>query len=165
MAVKGVQNLINKINKLSSDIQNECKDIIEFRTGEIEVKAIADAPGAGDQITTQKGSTTQQKIASGRNWTSISQSIGYEISNNGYKGTVFVNRSAGEIAAWVEFSTGQDAKTYLATVEPEWRAEAQKFYINGRGTIIGKPYLYPNYLKQRIEFVNDLKKLLKSKSI
>jgi len=146
---------------MSTKFQTEVKEIIETNLGDIELEAIRDAPGPGDAIRTTFGTETQDKIARGRGWTPISQAIGYSIDPSGYKGRVFVERSAGEIAAWTEFGTGQSASTYLATVPPEWRSLAQLYYINGRGTIIAQPYLLPAFLKYQIQCVKDLKQALK----
>lgn len=161
MAVKGLNNVLASIKKFEDAISQEVKEQVEFHTGEIEIAAIRNAPGPGDEIRTEGGSQSQQDIARGRGWTPINQAIGYNISDGGFKGTVFVERSAGEVAVWVEMGTGQSAKSYLSTVDPEWRSLAQKYYINGRGTIINQPYLYPAYLKGRIDFINDLKQALK----
>ncbi len=156
--ITGSDKTIVTLLAKSKDFEREVKEIVEFNVGEIELNAIRNAPGGGDRIRTVNGSITQEKVARGRNWTPINQAIGYQISPDGFKGSVFVERSAGEIAAYIEFGTGQDAANYLATVPQEWRDTARQFYVNGKGTIIGKPYLYPAYIKQRIEFVNDLKK-------
>lgn len=160
--VKGIEALINKLKNIDKLVQQEVKEQIEYHTGEIELEAIRNAPGGGDRIKTEFGSQSQNKIARGRNWTSISQAIGYEIKDNGFTGIVFVEKSAGEVSVWVEMGTGQSAKSYLSTVEPEWRAIAQRYYINGKGTIINQPYLYPAYLKHRALFIKDLKKALKN---
>lgn len=150
----------DKLNKLSKDFQQEVKEITEFNLGEIELQAIRYAPGGGDMIKTENGSESQSDIARGRSWIPISQAIGYSIDSSGYKGSVYVERSAGEIAAWVEFGTGQSASNYLATVPPEWKSLAQLYYINGKGTIIAQPYLLPAFLKYKIEYVKELKAAL-----
>jgi hypothetical protein len=137
--------------------EKEVKEIVEINIGDLEMEAIRNAPGGGDLIRTQHGPESQQDIARGRSWVPISQAIGYKLTNRGLTGTVFVERSAGELAAYVEFSTGQDAARYLSTVPPEWRAVAQRYYINGRGTIIGKPYMLPAFMKYKEQFVKDLK--------
>ena len=163
--IVGFKEFADKLNKLSKDFQQEVKEITEFNLGEIELQAIRDAPGGGDQIRTQFGSESQSDIARGRNWTPISQAIGYSIDSSGYKGSVYVERSAGEIAAWVEFGTGQSASNYLATVPPEWKSLAQLYYINGKGTIIAQPYLLPAFLKYKIEYVKELKAALNRLSL
>lgn len=161
----GFNELAARLNSMSTKFQNEVKGIVEFNAGQIEIEAIAEAPGPGDLIGTEDGFEYQDMIENGRNWTPISQAIGYSIDSTGYKATIFVEKSAGEIAAWVEFGTGQSAKTYLATVPAEWKAEAQKYYINGKGTILAKPYLLPAFLKYQIQMQKELKAALKSQKI
>lgn len=146
-----------KLRAAATAFEKEVKEVVELNTGDMEMEAIKNAPGGGDLIRTQHGSENQQDIARGRSWVPISQAIGYKLSNNGFTGTVFVERSAGELAAWVEFSTGQDAARYLSTVPVEWRAVAAKFYRNGKGSIIGQPYMLPAFMKYKEQFVKDLK--------
>lgn len=145
------------IKSASLKFQQEVKDAVEYNIGEMELQAIREAPGGGDLIATQHGPEPQADIARGRNWTPISQAIGYKLSEQGYKGTLFVERSAGLISVWVEMGTGQSAQSYLATVPPEWRELASRYIINGKGTIINKPYILPAFMKYKEEFVKDLK--------
>lgn len=162
MGVKGLKDVKRLLQQGIKEFENDVKELVEITVGDIELEAIRNAPGPGDPIKTRFGSETQEQIRRQRNWSPISQSIGSRVE--GFKGTVFVERSAGDVAAWVEFGTGQDAAAYLATVEPEWREEARKYYINGKGTIINQPYLYPAYIKHRTEFLKDLKQLVKKYS-
>jgi len=153
--------LTASLNRMSSKFQTEVKEIIETNLADIELQAIRDAPGPGQPIKTTFGTESQEEIARGRGWTPISQAIGYSIDPSGYKGRVFVERSAGEIAAWTEFGTGQSAASYLATVPAEWRSLAMLYYISGKGSIIAQPYLLPAFLKYQIQCVKDLKQALK----
>lgn len=155
----------NKLNALDKKVQKEVKELTEFFLGEIELQAIREAPGPGDNIKTENGFEFQDMVVNERNWTPISQAIGYSIDSSGYKGSVYVERSAGEIAAWVEFGTGQSAASYLATVPAEWKSLAQLYYINGKGTIIAQPYLLPAFLKYKIEYVKELKAALNRLSL
>lgn len=160
-SVKGIDNVIAKLMLVSKEFQTEVKEIVEVNVGDLEMEAIRNAPGPGDRINVVGGSIAQDEISSKRRGqTAISQGIGYQISPDGYSGRVFVEKSVGDVAAYVEFGTGQDAARYLATVDPEWREQARKFYVNGKGRIIGQPYLYPAYLKYRLQFINELKALV-----
>lgn len=150
----------NALRGALTKFQNEVKEAVEVNIGDMEIQAIREAPGGGDLIATQHGPERQDEIARGRNWVPISQAIGYTIDPTGFKGTVYVERSAGEIAAYVEFGTGQSASSYLATVPEEWRAVAQRYYVNGKGSIINQPYLLPAFMKYKEEFVKDLKKAI-----
>lgn len=147
----------SKLRAAALAFETEVKEIVELNIGDMEMEAIRSAPAGGDLIRTQGGSENQSDIARGRSWVPISQAIGYKLTNNGLTGTVFVERSAGELAAYVEFGTGQSATTYLATVPTEWKAVAQRYYINGKGTIINQPYLLPAFMKYKELFIADLK--------
>jgi len=163
--IDGFKQFADKLNKLSKDFQQEVTELTEYHLGEIELDAIRNAPDGGSLINTLDGPISQSKISPKRRGSSsISGAIGYEMKTK-YSGSVFVERSAGDIAAYVEFSTGQDAARYLATVPAEWAAQARKFFVNGEGRIIGKPYLLPAFLKGKIEYVKDLKKALEKLKI
>lgn len=153
-------NITARLEAFKNRMLTEVKEAVEVNIGDMGLQAIRDAPGGGDMIATENGQESLNDIRGQRNWTPISQAIGYSITENGYKGTLYVEQSAGEVAAWVEFGTGQSASRYLSTVPPEWRETAQRYYINGRGTIINKPYIWPAYMKYREEFVKDLKKAI-----
>lgn len=159
---RSLAELSNRLKEVQRETTQKVKEIVEYNTGEIELQAIREAPGPGDNAQTQYGSESITDIVNGRGWTPISQAIGYRLENQGLKGIVFVEQSAGPIAAWIEFGTGQSARSYLATVPPEWRALAQKYYINGKGTIIANPYLLPAFMKYQIEFKKDLEEMAKN---
>lgn len=162
--VRGFNELAARLNSMSAKFQNEVKEIVEFNAGQIERQAIADAPGPGDRIKVEGGSIRQDQIADKRrgSFTPISQAIGYSIDQTGYKATIFVERSAGDIAIYTEMGTGQSAKTYLADKPPEWKAYAMLYYVNGKGTIIAQPYLLPAFLKYQIQMQKELKAALKN---
>lgn len=152
--------MANRLNKMSIDVQEEVKGLIEFHAGNIENEARRDAPG--EVIQTENGTETLSEISGDKKWHPVNQSIGYKIDTTGYKATIFVNDTAGKVAAYVEFGTGQSARTYLATVPAEWKAYAQLFYINGKGTIINQPYLLPAFLKHQIIFIKEMNDLIKN---
>jgi len=161
-SVKGLDATIARLLKASKAFNQEVKEIVDGNTGDMELEAIRLAPGGGEPIKTEFGSETQQDISRGRGWRPISQEIGFSISADGLSGTVYVNDGAGLIAAWVEFGTGQSAKSYLMTVPKEWKDIASKYIINKKGTIIQQPYLLPAWYKQRIQFIKDLEQLVKT---
>lgn len=64
------------------------------------------------------------------------------------------------IAAYIEFGTGLSAQQILAGY-PQWIKDiAWEFYVNGLGTLKGKPYLYNNFLVVLEKFKKDLKELV-----
>ena len=91
-----------------------------------------------------------------------------EFRDNDMTGEVGVwgknNLAAYFLAAYFEFGTGLSAREILAPY-PEWIREiAWKFYINGLGTLKGKPYLYPSVLKNTEIFNKKLDEIIKEKT-
>ena len=86
-----------------------------------------------------------------------------EFRNNDLTGEVGV-WGENNLAAYFEFGTGLSAREILAPY-PEWIREiAWKFYINGLGTLKGKPYLYPSVLKNTEIFNKKLYEIVKEKT-
>ena len=70
-----------------------------------------------------------------------------------------------DMAAYIEFGTGLSAKEILAPY-PQWiRDIAMDFFKTGRGTLVGQPYLFNNYLRLLPIFEAELKKILEDKRI
>ena len=85
-----------------------------------------------------------------------------EFRNNDLTGEVGV-WGENNLAAYFEFGTGLSAREILAPY-PEWIREiAWKFYINGLGTLKGKPYLYPAVLRYGNEFYKKMARMVKNK--
>lgn len=97
-------------------------------------------------------------------------SIDKRFSNNGLTGEVgilgnqLVASDKGDpsnLAVYIEFGTGLSAKEILADY-PEWIKElAMQYYVNGRGTLIGSPYLFNNFLTYISIFERKLELLIK----
>jgi len=89
--------------------------------------------------------------------------IDKRFTNNDMTGEVGV-MGENNLAAYFEFGTGLSAREILAPY-PEWiRDIAWKFYINGLGTLKGKPYLYPSVLKNTEIFNKKLDEIVKEKT-
>ena len=64
------------------------------------------------------------------------------------------------VAVYFEFGTGLSASQILAPY-PQWVKDiAYEYYVSGNGTLIGKPYLFNNFLKNIETFESDLNALL-----
>ena len=64
------------------------------------------------------------------------------------------------VAVYFEFGTGLSAAQILAPY-PQWVKDiAYEYYVSGKGTLIGKPYLFNNFLKNIETFERDLNSLL-----
>ena len=61
--------------------------------------------------------------------------------------------------AYAEFGTGQDAAQILNSpgYTPEMRAIAMNFFKNGKGTLKGKPFLFPAWIKNTANLVEEIK--------
>jgi len=65
-----------------------------------------------------------------------------------------------EMAAYIEFGTGLSASQILAPY-PSWvKNIAMEFYINGQGTLKGKPYLFNNFLVIQERFIKKLNTII-----
>lgn len=100
----------------------------------------------------------------------ISQNnIGYELSkeigdiqvlNEGNPYQYSVNVTGVPMAAYIEFGTGA-----FIQIAPEWKDLAWSFYVNGKGMLHAKPYLYPAWRKvtplYKVDLEKELEKLTK----
>jgi len=152
------------LKKVTEDFAKEARGLVEYNLGELELQAIRDAPASGDPIATEYGNESQEDIARGRAWTPINQAIGYalDVPSKGLKGTVYVDKSAGNIVAFVEFGTGQSAAYYVNTLPPEFQATARKFFVNGKGKILAKPFLLPAFFKYSVQFKKEMAEAVKN---
>ena len=70
-----------------------------------------------------------------------------------------------DMAAYIEFGTGLSAREILAPY-PQWVKDiAMEFFVNGLGTLQGKPYLYNNFLKNVEKFKADLQALMDKQTV
>lgn len=128
-------------NTVSSDLESyrtdtvkKVKDLIADFASQLEILATRDAP----------------------NFIQIDK----KFSNGGLKAEVGV-MGDNPMAAYIEFGTGLSAREILAPY-PQWiRDIAMQFYVNGEGTLQGKPYLYNNFLMLMHSFRVELDKILK----
>lgn len=157
MAVKGLNLTLNALKKYSKEVQEDVKDAVEETTLAIQRKAIDRAPAAGDALKTTFGSQ--------KNSTGINQYISSKFTNNNFTGEVFVDSGATNLAAYIEFGTGRSAAGYVPTLPTEWQEVARKFYINGKGTLIKKPFLLPSYFDEAPKLEKKIRKILKSKKL
>lgn len=134
LVIKGMEQLQKKLKEFSPKVEKRFKDQVLDSTTQIEMDAIRLAPAM------------------------VKTRINKLITDNGLQGRVVVEGN--EIFIYMEFGTGRYAASYLSTQEPEIREAAMKFYVNGEGTLIHTPYLIPAYLKERPNFIEELKRIL-----
>ena len=86
-------------------------------------------------------------------------SIFKDFSNGGLTGVVGTE-GENPLAAYIEFGTGLYAAPLL-TSYPAWiRDIAMAFYVNGRGTLKAKPYLFNNFMVVEEKFKSKLNSIL-----
>lgn len=90
----------------------------------------------------------------------VRQHIGAEIDRGKLEATVFAGgTSQDDMAAYLEFGTGDSAAAYLAT-QPSWVKEwAANFIKNKKGTITDHAYLIPSLRDETPELIEKLKKI------
>lgn len=120
--IKGLQNLLAKAEK---DIDRIIKEVLLSSANSILQDALSRLPA---------------------NSGAIRSSFAIAVTDNGYTVTIFSDE---EVAAYIEFGTGDFAKAYLAGKPAEVVAEAIKFFVNGKGKMPAQPYLFPAYLARR----------------
>ena len=52
--------------------------------------------------------------------------------------------SSNPYSAYFEFGTGKYAATYVPNLDEEWQVLARKYFIDGKGTIPDRAFLYPS---------------------
>lgn len=88
--------------------------------------------------------------------------INKKISNKGFKGEVGI-MGENKLAAYLEFGTGLSAVSILASYPQYVKDVAMAFYVNGKGTLKGKPYFYPAVFKNITIFKRELKRIADEK--
>lgn len=66
-----------------------------------------------------------------------------------------------ELAAYVEFGTGEYAAALLSTVPPEQVEEARKFFKNGKGRTPAQPFFFPAIYRNQEAIVPAVEEELK----
>lgn len=87
-----------------------------------------------------KAQSIASTISSGKN-----ESGGYQVTTNGV------------ISVYLEFGTGNYAKTLLGNYPQDWKDMAMKFYINGLGRMPAQPYLYPAFQQGKEALLTNIK--------
>jgi HK97 gp10 family phage protein len=62
---------------------------------------------------------------------------------------------------YIEFGTGAFASEYLVSQDAEMQRYAMQFYVNGRGRLPARPFLFPAWEQERPKIEKAIAKLLK----
>jgi hypothetical protein len=143
VTVKGLDAALRDLNKQEDVVIEAVKDILSSTATDIEIEAIRNAPSSWEG----------QPL-------NIKQRIDKVAENNGLAWRVGVQSGdpVFEIEAWLEFGTGLSAREILSNPQytQEVRDIARSFYRNGRGRIIGQPYLMPAFFRNTANLVQDI---------
>jgi hypothetical protein len=152
MAVKinGLENAIQYLEKKGQDIVETVKFKLSDVATQMEAQATASAPSVykiGNEVIDLK--FIKQKIGKKVIQNGLGYNVGLDVPNKGE-----------QWEAWMEFGTGLSAQEILSGSQytPEMKAQARIFFRNGKGRIIGKPYLYPAFFKNTVNLVDEMEK-------
>lgn len=62
--------------------------------------------------------------------------------------------------AYVEFGTGVFAESYVPSLPPEVQEFAITFFVNGKGHVPARPFLFPAIESNRVKLIDNLKRQL-----
>lgn len=153
--IQGLDNAIQYLEKKGEDIVEAAKITLSDSATNIEVQASAAAPSVyriGDNVIDLK--FIRQKI----NKKVIENGLGYNVGLD-------VPSQGEQWEAWMEFGTGLSAEQILggAQYTPEIKAQANFFFRNGEGRIIGQPYLYPAFFRNTANLANEMAEEINNK--
>jgi hypothetical protein len=150
VTIKGFDKTLADLDKKGEAIVNAVKNTLASTATDIEFQASINAPTSyqiGDA--TINLSFIQQKINKKVFDNGLYWNIGLDVPSNGE-----------QWEAWMEFGTGLSARDILSNPQysQEVRDIARRFYRNGKGRIIGKPYLMPAFYRNTANLVDDMVK-------
>ena len=134
---------VKGLDKQEQIVIDAVKDILASTATDIELEAIRNAPSVWQgQPLNIKQRIDKVVEEGGLNWR-----VGVQSGD-----PVF------EIEAWIEFGTGLSAREILSNPQytQEVRDIARRFYRNGKGRIIGQPYLMPAFFRNTANLVTDI---------
>lgn len=141
--VVGLDQALKDLDKKGDAVIEAVKEKLADVATEIEINAIRRAPNQWEGLPL-----------------SIKQRIDKVVQDNGltYKVGVQGADPDFEIEAWLEFGTGLSAKEILGrpNYTTEVRDIARRFFRNGKGRIIGQPYLFPSYFEATADLVKQI---------
>jgi hypothetical protein len=140
---KGLDQALAYIQKKETAMIEAVKDVLANTATNVEKQAIASAPTQWEGFPLN-----------------IKQKIDKKSSNNGllWQVGVDVPTTGEQWEAWMEFGTGLSAREILSNPQysQEVRTIARTYYRNGKGRIIGQPYLMPSFYRNTANLVNDM---------
>jgi hypothetical protein len=148
--ITGLDEAIKALSAKGTKAVQAIADELEDTAKKIEINAAQDAPSYVPQMPDLK-LNINQRIRSEPKKFFKGEAISWEI----FVQTNPDNRMD-DFDGYMEFNTGLSAEQLLARpgYTPEIREAAMKYFKDGKGTLQGKPYFYPNVFR----FTADLEK-------
>lgn len=151
VTIKGLDKALADLDKKSDAVVQAVKGVLGDTAKNIELDAKINATRSIQIVRDQLGSNVDLNF---------NQRIDTVVGDNGftYRTGINIADSKFEIEAWTEFGTGLSAREILGKPEytPEIRAIARTFFRNGRGRLVGVPYLFPAFFKNTANIVKDI---------
>jgi HK97 gp10 family phage protein len=145
MSVKviGLDKALSDLDKKGDAVIEAVKDALSSAATNIEIEAIRNAPSTFEGLPLN----IKQRIDKIADDGGLTWRVGIQSGD-----PVF------EIEAWLEFGTGLSAREILSNpvYTQEVRDVARRFYRNGRGRIIGQPFLMPAFFRNTANLVSDI---------
>lgn len=94
------------------------------------------------------------------NWVQLNGDVKGNAFDSGKGYRIWVD--AGKMGAYIEFGTGEYARSTVGLYDQEWRDMAYEFYVNGKGKLPARPYMYPAYVKNTTGLRDKLIRYLKA---
>jgi hypothetical protein len=147
--VKGLDTARRDLFKKRQLIVDAVKDTLANTATNIEIEASRNAP------------SSYQIGDASINLSFIAQKINKKGFNDGLYWNVGLDVpvTGEQWEAWIEFGTGLSAQQILGGVQytSEIKAKIKTlFFRNGKGRIIGRPYLYPAFFRNTDNLVSDM---------
>lgn len=133
MIVKGLDSVLRQLNNLQTGLDAKMMQVFSKYATIIMNEAIANAPKSAKTNTGMEVDTTNNRV------------------------TIYFD---GDMAGWLEFGTGIYASNLLQSRPLEWKKEAMKFFVNGKGRNPAKPYLYPAYERNIPQMMVELENVI-----
>jgi hypothetical protein len=146
--INGLDQFKADLIRIENGILDATKEVLSDTATNIERDAIAAAP------------TSYQIGDATINLSFIKQKIKKSQLNKGlrFKIGLSVPADKEQWEAWMEFGTGLSAREILSnpTYTEEVRLLARTYFRNGKGRIIGQPYLMPAFFRNTANLVQNL---------
>lgn len=152
VSFKGLDEALAYVRQKENSMIEAVKDVLANTASDVERQAIASAPSQWEGIPLNiKQKIDKKSFNNGLLW-----KVGLDVPTNGE-----------QWEAWIEFGTGLSAREILSNPQytQEVRTLARTYFRNGKGRIIGQPYLMPAFFRNTdnlvTEMVNEINKVLK----